>query len=137
MPDMVGGCRCGQVRYKASGDPIFVGVCHCTSCQKQTGSAFSIVVALPGAAVAVTGPVKTFEATGDSGKATRLGFCPNCGTGVTHGADIIADITMLSAGTLDDPSWVKPAMEIYCASKQPWVELGGGMQKYDGMPMPG
>ena len=40
-----GGCLCGQVRYTANAEPAFTGVCHCKNCQKQAGSAFSIVVA--------------------------------------------------------------------------------------------
>lgn len=134
MPEMVGGCRCGQVRYKASGEPMFVGLCHCKACQKQTGSAFSVVIGLPGTAVEVSGPIKTYDATGDSGKPVHLGFCPNCGSPLVHNADIMPGLTMISAGTLDDPSWVKPAMQIFCDSKQPWVDLGGGMQSFPRMP---
>ena len=33
MAEMTGGCLCGQVRYTANADPVFVGVCHCTHCQ--------------------------------------------------------------------------------------------------------
>jgi len=42
-----GGCLCGKVRYSADTEPAFVGVCHCTNCQKATGTAFNVVVALP------------------------------------------------------------------------------------------
>jgi hypothetical protein len=35
------------VRYSADAEPAFVGVCHCKNCQKGTGTAFAIVVALP------------------------------------------------------------------------------------------
>ncbi len=41
---------------------------------------------------------------------------------------------MIRAGTLDDRSWLSPAMEIYCDSAQPWVQLGGGMQRFPKMP---
>ena len=44
---------------------------------------------------------------------------------------------MIRAGTLDDTSWLKPTMEIYCDSAQPWVQLGGGMQRFPKMPGPG
>jgi hypothetical protein len=40
-------------------------------------------------------------------------------------------------GTLDDKSWVRPAMEIYCDSERPWVALGGERQRSPKMPMPG
>ena len=38
MVEMTGGCLCGQVRYSANAEPAFVGVCHCTHCQKQNGN---------------------------------------------------------------------------------------------------
>ena len=41
---------------------------------------------------------------------------------------------ILRAGTLDDTSWLKPTMEIYCDSKQPWVQLGGGLKSFPKMP---
>ena len=118
-----GGCLCGKVRYSADAEPAFVGVCHCKNCQKGTGTAFSVVVGLPKPALNVQGTLKTFTARGDSGKETYRRFCPECGTGLIDEAEIIPDITMVLAGTLDDPSWVKPAMEIYCDSAQPWVSL--------------
>ncbi len=47
------------------------------------------------------------------------------------------DVVMIPAGTLDDTSWVKPTMQIYCASAQPWVKLEGDMQRFPGMPTRG
>ena len=46
-------------------------------------------------------------------------------------------VVMIAVGSLDDPSWVTPAMQIYCDSAQPWVQLGGGLQSFPKMPMPG
>jgi len=134
MAEVKGSCRCGKVTYSANADPVFTGVCHCRSCQKVTGSAFAAVVAFPSAAVSVNGTLKTFDATGDSGKATHLRFCPECGSPVAEEADIMPGVTMIPIGTLDDTSWVKPAMQIYCDSAQPWVDLGGEMQKFPKMP---
>ncbi len=132
-----GGCLCGKVRYSADAEPAFVGLCHCTNCQKGSGSAFNIVVALPKPAVGVAGALTTFEGRGDSGKATYRRFCPECGSPVIDEAEVMPDIVMIMAGTLDDTSWVKPAMEIYCDSAQPWVSLGGAQQRFAKMPMPG
>jgi len=39
---MSGSCFCGAVRYRLETPPMFVHCCHCTDCQKQTGSAFAI-----------------------------------------------------------------------------------------------
>jgi hypothetical protein len=54
-----GGCLCGKVRYSADAEPTFVGVCHCKNCQKGTGTAFAVVVALPKAQLNVDGPLKS------------------------------------------------------------------------------
>ena len=47
------------------------------------------------------------------------------------------DVVMILTGTLDDASWVKPTMEIFCDSAQPWVKLGGDIQSFPKMPAPG
>jgi len=132
-----GGCMCGKVRYSGDAEPIFVGVCHCSNCQKSSGTAFNTVVAVPKPAIAVAGSVKTYQGHGDTGKATYKRFCPDCGSPIAIEAEVMADVVMIPVGTLDDKSWVKPAMQIYCDSAQPWVNLAGEMQKFGKMPGPG
>ena len=132
-----GGCLCGKVRYSADAEPIFAGVCHCSTCQKASGSAFNIVVAVPKPAVTLTGNVSTYEGRGDTGSPTYRRFCPACGSPVAVEAAIMADVVMIPVGTLDDPSSLKPAMQIYCDSAQSWALLGGGIQRFPKMPMPG
>ena len=82
-----GGCLCGKVRYSADAEPTFVGVCHCKNCQKGTGTAFSVVVALPTPALTVQGTLQTFTGRGDSGKATYRRFCPECGSALIDEAE--------------------------------------------------
>ncbi|MGH7031287.1 MAG: GFA family protein [Stellaceae bacterium] len=132
-----GGCLCGKVRYSADAEPTFVGVCHCKNCQKGTGAAFAAVVALPKPAVSVQGNLKTFNDRGDTGKTMFRRFCPECGSSVMDEAEAMPGVLMILTGTLDDASWVKPAVQIYCDSAQPWVELGGNIQRFAKMPTPG
>lgn len=120
MPEIKGSCRCGQVSYVTTADPVFVGACHCKSCQKSTGTAFGTVLAVPTAALTVTGTTKRFDDIADSGKPTHREFCPNCGSTLTQTADVMEGITMIAVGTLDDPAMAKPAMQIYCDSALPW-----------------
>ena len=132
-----GGCRCGNVRYSADAEPIFVGVCHCANCQKSSGTAFTTVVAVPKPAVSLTGTVSTYQGRGDTGKATYKRFCPACASPIAIEAEVMADVVMIPVGTLDDTSGIKPAMQIYCDSAQSWVDLAGEMQRFAKMPMPG
>ena len=134
MPQLTGGCLCGAVRYTASAEPLITSVCHCRDCQKFTGSAFAVVVGLPKSALTIQGPLSTFDKTGDTGKATHRSFCSQCGSSVTDSADVMPDVVMIEAGTLDDSSWVKPGMQIFCDSAQSWVHLGGDMKTFPRMP---
>jgi hypothetical protein len=134
MQEMIGGCLCGQVRYRATAEPAFVGVCHCKNCQKQAGTAFALVVGIPKSALSVQGKIKTFNDTGDSGQPVLRNFCPECGSPITSDVTVMPELTFIKAGTLDDTSWLRPTMQVYCASAEPWVELGGEMQRFPKMP---
>src|ERR1700761_4660170 len=79
MASSTGGCLCGSVRYSYDGEPVFAGICHCRNCQKQAGTAFSVVVAVPKPAFSLAGKLKTYNDTGDSGQAVQRNFCPECG----------------------------------------------------------
>ena len=134
MAQIVGGCLCGQVRYSANAEPMFTGACHCKTCQKESGSAFNIVVAVPQSALSIQGSPKTYTRTGDSGQEVHHRFCPDCGSTITSEPAAMPGASIIRAGTLDDTSWLQPAMEIYCESAQRWVNLGGERQRFPGMP---
>ena len=136
MADIKGSCVCGKVTYASTAEPIFTGVCHCKTCQKASGTAFASVLAVPTDAIQISGQTAQFDGVGDSGKATHRRFCPACGTSIALNADMMPGVTMVTVGTLDDTSWVKPAMQIYCDSAQPWAILPG-LQSFPKMPGPG
>ena len=78
---VTGGCHCGQITYEAEVDPATVRVCHCTDCQKLTGTAFRTnISSLPGTFRLKTGTPKIYVKTAESGNKRAHGFCPECGT---------------------------------------------------------
>src|SRR5664279_9184 len=113
MPQMSGGCLCGQVRYSAKADPALVAVCHCKNCQKQAGTTFALVVGIPKSALSVRGTIKTFKDTGDSGQPVLRNFCPECGSPITSDVAVMPELSFIKAGTLDDTSWLRPTMQVY------------------------
>jgi hypothetical protein len=135
MATFKGGCVCGQVTYSGTAEPIFAGICHCTNCQKATGTAFGSVVAAPNDAIQFSGKTTQYDGVGDSGQAKHRIFCPVCGSGVAMTADVMPGVTMILVGTLDDPSWVQPQMQIFCDSARPWAVLGN-VPGFPGMPGP-
>lgn len=120
---MTGGCLCGQVKYQITGEPGMTGVCHCKNCQRQAGSAFSILIMVPRAAVTVTGTLKTYRDTADSGNPVYREFCPDCGSPVFSKVPGAPDAIFVKAGTLDDTSSLAPQAHFWCDSAQPWVQI--------------
>ena len=134
MREMSGGCLCGQVKYSANADPAFVGVCHCKNCQRTSGTAFSVVVAVPKAALSGTGRLQAYRDKGDSGQELMRSFCPDCGSSLFSDAAAMPALTMIKAGTLDDTSWLDPKMHVYCSSAQRWTPIPEGSQTFAKMP---
>ncbi|PIE13974.1 MAG: hypothetical protein CSA68_11190 [Rhodobacterales bacterium] len=65
---MSGGCQCGDIRYEINPKAAKMIVCHCTSCQKQSASAFGLVYIIPGKDVTLLrGMLKKWVRTTDSG----------------------------------------------------------------------
>lgn len=130
-----GGCLCKAVRYECSAEPVFMGNCHCRDCQKATGTAFMAAILVPRQAVSITGDVKYYEVTGDSGDIISRGFCPNCGSRLFSKRQK-AEFMGIVAGSLDDPSQFQPVMDFYTASAQPWDYMNPDLPKFDKMPPP-
>ena len=74
MPSVKGGCACGAVRYECSADPIMAANCYCKDCQHSTGTAMASVLLVPKAALKLTGELRQYEVTGDSGNRSAAGF---------------------------------------------------------------
>ena len=117
---IAGGCACGEVRYSSSGDIEFSFQCHCRRCQRMTGAGHSSAFALALDAVALTGAVRYFAQTADSGHVTYSGFCPRCGSPVLSKTDRFPDRLYFHAATLDDPSTFAPTFAVFKDAAQPW-----------------
>ena len=85
MPKITGGCLCGSVRNASDAEPALVAACHCPTCQKNTGSAFSLNLAVPTDSVTITGEsLATYEdRTGASGNPFFRTFCSRCGSPIS------------------------------------------------------
>jgi hypothetical protein len=133
--NVVGGCLCGGVRYASEAEPVLTALCHCRHCQKQTSSAFSVLVALPKGSLRTEGQaLAAFEDVGDSGLPVIRRFCPQCGSAIMTEIAATTDLDWLKAGTLDDPTWLRPQMNIWCSSAQPWVSMDDDIPAYERNP---
>ena len=129
-----GGCECGAVRYETEAEPLMSGICHCRQCQRASGAGSNPFIVVPKASVAITGEVRYFDTTGDSGKASRRGFCPTCGCRLLGMAELAPDLMAISIGSLDDPSTFQPGMRIYASSAQPWDRIPDDLPAFPALP---
>ena len=135
MANQTGGCRCGAVKYEFDADALFSAHCQCTDCQKSGGGGHSSVFAVPKQAVNITGEIKEYEVTAESGNTVSRGFCPNCGSPLTTKSSGLPDALILKAASLDNPAYFQPQMVIYTKSGQSWDdEVKNGMQTFEAMP---
>ncbi len=129
-----GGCYCGNLRYKADGDAIFAGQCHCRECQYITGGNPNVIMALPKDGFEFTkGEPKSFTRTDIENAVTRL-FCENCGTAIGTQTASMANAVILKVGTMDDPSVFTPQMAIYTLDKQNFHHIPEGLPAFERAP---
>ncbi len=118
-----GGCLCGAMRYEAQWPPLMVATCSCKNCQKQAGSALSIIAVLPRDGLKVDGELTTFSDHAESGNAVYRKFCPRCGSPVITDTPTAAEqgIIFIKAGTLDETADLAPTTHYWTCSAQEWV----------------
>jgi hypothetical protein len=136
MP-MTGQCLCGQFSYSVDAEPQMTAICHCKNCQRQAGSAFSILISVPADAVTTRGDLKTYHDKGESGAGVDRKFCAECGSPVFTHIPAMPGATFIKAGTLDVTSGLKPSVELWCQSAQPWVPENEGAMRFDTNPPSG
>ena len=120
---ITGHCLCGAVSYEIDAEPMMAIMCHCEDCRRGSGAAYSVNAVFAKDALKVDeSKLKTFETIGeDTNMKRERKFCPECGSPVITLLAEMPEMVVIKAGTLDDPSWFEPSMEIFCGSAHPWV----------------
>jgi hypothetical protein len=123
-----GGCQCGFIRYEIGEEPFGLAICHCKECQRQSGSAFGMSLAVSRPAFQLkSGTLKSFQLKCASGRIKTCAFCPECGTRIFHQTE---NGMSVKAGTLDDASGLKPDHHYWTIRKQPWVTIPSGVPQF-------
>ena len=120
-----GSCHCGYITFSGEADPEKVSICHCTDCQTGTGSVFRTNIPVPGASFTMLSgePTIYVKTTADSGNPRAQAFCPKCGTPIysTTPGDAPKASYMVRVGTLRQRDQLKPKVQNWCRSAQPWL----------------
>ena len=125
-----GGCLCGMVRYRATGEPLQVAHCHCEGCRRSTGAAFATGVCFPVEAVTWTQEEPISYKSSES--FARL-FCSRCGSSVAQ-YNLSTETMWPLVGTLDHPESVTPESHMFSKDQIPWVKLNDGLPRHSTFP---
>ena len=128
-PGEFGGCACGAVRYVLKAAPMIVYACHCTDCQRFTGSAFIVSAWIKKTEVEVrSGEMRQCRlATGQRGSIVQ--FCGRCGTSIW--TEYSPGFWFVRVATLDNQTAYPPQMHIWTQSKLPWLQLSDAVPSFE------
>jgi hypothetical protein len=123
-----GHCTCKQVQFRMRRDPIFVHCCHCTWCQRETGSAFVINAMIEAKNVEITSGIpEVHMIPSNSGKGQKLSRCPSCKVILWSNYAGAGDLVrFVRVGTLREAASLPPDIHIFTSTKLPWVILPPG-----------
>ncbi|VIO72220.1 hypothetical protein CI1B_38640 [Bradyrhizobium ivorense] len=129
---MEGGCTCRHIRYRLNGRPLIVHACHCTWCQRETGTVHALNAMYEAERVEhIAAEPEIVDTPSASGKGQKIARCPVCKIAVWSnypGAGLA--VRFVRVGTMDDPNQCPPDVHIFTLSKQHWVTFPPGAKVF-------
>jgi len=126
---ITGSCLCGKVKYEISGEIGDIVHCHCQTCRKAHGSAFSSVSSVNDSEFTLFSkiPLGCFE----SSKGKKRYFCSSCGTQIYAKRDDTKHI-ILRLGSLDNDPQAKESCHIWVSQKATWYSINSNLPEHQG-----
>jgi len=130
-----GGCLCGGVRFEVTEPLVSASYCHCTRCQRRTGTAASVQARVaPGSLRVASGDelIRAYD-PGDGGF-LKL-FCSQCGSGLWSRSPEVPEVMSVRLGAFDSDPGIRPAYRQFVAYAAPWEPLPvDGLPRYPERP---
>jgi hypothetical protein len=133
MSDRVleGGCQCGQVRYRVTGEPVMAALCHCSMCRRaHAAPAVGWAMYQEGQVSFPGSKPRTYASSAEG----RRGFCPACGTQISFTASFLPGLIDITIGSLDDPTAVPPTLHYWDSRRLPWLRFADGLPAFPELP---
>jgi hypothetical protein len=127
-----GGCSCRAVRYRMMTAPIVVHACHCTWCQRETGTVHALnAVIEAGRVELLSGQPEAIDTPSHSGKGQRIWRCPRCKVALWSNYSNAGEaMRFIRVGTLDNAGAFPPDIHVFTSTKQPWVQIPAGSKVF-------
>ena len=132
--DFTGHCYCGDIDYKASGEPVIKLQCHCRECQYIAGGSANVTIGMQADSFEYTkGTPSSFQRSDIENGVIRE-FCGTCGTSLVSRAAALPGVVLIKVGSMDDPGLFKPDMAIYTKEIQDFHNVPEGMPAFEELP---
>lgn len=128
VPDALGGCLCGAIRFRALGLPASIGYCHCSMCRRATGAPAVAWATYPASSVLIVAG-KNEVKTHRSSTFAQRSFCGECGSPLLFRYDKGTDIDVC-VGAFDEPASLAPTYHIFDSARLPWFDGGPDLARF-------
>jgi hypothetical protein len=121
---------CGGVRYEVTEPLVASGYCHCTRCQRRTGTAASVSARIAPGSLRVTSGAKLIKAYEPPGGFHKL-FCSACGSALWSRSPDDPEVIGVRLGTFDRDPGIRPSYRQYVAYAAPWEPIpDDGLERF-------
>jgi hypothetical protein len=129
---LTGGCLCGAVRFRIDAPLVSANYCHCTRCQRRTGTAASASARIaPGSFTLLSGEESLGAFRPDDGFAKV--FCRDCGSALWSEDPADPEVKGVRLGAIDGDPGIRPQTRTYTDFAAPWEPIpDDGLQRFGG-----
>ena len=129
-----GHCLCGGVQFEVTAEPLSAGYCHCTRCQRRTGTAASVQARIAPGSLTVLSGEELIRAWAPPAGWEKL-FCSGCGSALWSRDPDDHDVKAVRLGVLDDDPGIRPEYRQFVAYAAPWEPIpDDGLPRFDERP---
>jgi hypothetical protein len=135
---LTGGCLCGGVRFELTAPPRSAGYCHCTRCQRRTGTASSAQARIDGSTLRLLNGEELLRKWCHPAGGHEKLFCGECGGHLfSRNPEDAAEVSV-RLGAFDGDPGIRPSWRSFVAYAAPWEPIpDDGLERYDeGAPRP-
>ena len=121
-PSLTGSCGCGAVRFEVTSPLVSAAYCHCTRCQRRTGTAASASGRVEPGSVRVVAGEEELRSWAPPGGFEKV-FCVRCGSALFSRPPGATDYAGVRLGAIDGDPGIRPQWHQYVAYAAPWEEI--------------
>jgi hypothetical protein len=119
---LLGGCGCGAVRFEVTAPAVSAHYCHCTRCQRRTGTAASANARLKPGSFRILSGDETLRVWKPDGGFEKW-FCGDCGSALFSRHPHDPELVSIRFGAFDSDPQIRPTMRHFVAYAAGWEPI--------------